>query len=68
MIPYAGAAFASICRVSSLYDEVLLNVKEGAVRVIVDLAELYEVLAKQWASFDCLLEIVAGQSKGDRTA
>jgi hypothetical protein len=46
VVPYAAPSLASICRIASLNDKVPLDIKEGAVVVVVELAELQEVFAE----------------------
>lgn len=52
MVPDGRTALASICRIPRLDDKVLLNIEEGTVIVVVNLAELQEVLAQSRTPLD----------------
>lgn len=52
VVPDGRTAFASVGRISRLYNKVLLNIEEGTVVVVVGLAELQEVLAKSRTPLD----------------
>lgn len=59
VIPNAGSSFAGVGWIARLDDEVLLHIEEGAVIIVVDLAQLQEVLAEQRTPFDYRLKHLA---------
>lgn len=52
VVPDTAASLACVRRVATLNNEVLLHIEEGAVVVVVDLAELQEVGTEKRAPVD----------------